>query len=247
MGLVLHRTTFQERRRRYDSLEEMLLSAVHESPLIADLVRPGTFVPGVRTDKDFSYIADSLTGPGYFLCGDAACFIDPLLSTGVHLATHGAMLAAASTASLLRGEVSSERAQEFFEQSYRTAYLRLMVIISGLYQLYDGKHTYFWKAQQLTHHDYDDSDAMNEAFLYVVSGMEDVKDVGQTPRALDVTDMTKEMSEEEAERTQFMLGVYNKVFFRSSMSPATANDGMFVTTEPRLGIAFVPPSLASTA
>lgn len=247
VGLVLHRTTFQAKRREHATLEKMLLAAVAECPLIADLVAPGTFLPGVRADKDFSYIADRLNGPGYFLIGDAACFIDPLLSTGVHLATHGALLAAASVASLLRGEVSDEEAEEFFEESYRTAYLRLMVIISGLYQLYDGKHTYFWKAQQVTHHDYDDSEAMNEAFLYVVSGMEDVKDLAQTVRPLDVSEMTEELPPEEAERTKFILQVYNKVFYRSSMSPDSAAGGFFVTTEPRLGLGRTEAVMAGTA
>jgi flavin-dependent dehydrogenase len=247
VGLVLHRTTFAEKRKEHTSLEAMLLAAVAESPLITDLLRPGTFRPGVRADKDFSYIADSVSGPGYFLAGDAACFIDPLLSTGVHLATHGALLAAAAVASALRGEVSDAEAADFYEQGYRTAYLRLMVIISGLYQLYDGKRTYFWKAQHLTHHDYDNADAMNEAFLYVVSGMEDVKDTGQRHRELDVSDMVEELDPEEAERTAFMLQVYNKVFYRSAMSPEEGSGGLYVRTEPYLGLARSGESAARTA
>src|SRR5579884_4356688 len=125
----------------------------------------GLFVHSVR-----------IAGPGYFLAGDAACFIDPLLSTGVHLATHGAMLAAASIASLVHGEVSPEQAIGFYEESYRHAYLRLMVIVSGLYQQYNGQESYFWKAQQLTHNDYSNSEQLIDAFTYVVSGIEDLND-----------------------------------------------------------------------
>ena len=57
-------------------------------------------------ETDYSYAAETFCGPGFFLCGDAACFLDPLLSTGVHLAMLSALLGAASVASLLRGEVS---------------------------------------------------------------------------------------------------------------------------------------------
>ncbi len=236
VGYVLHKTTFKEKRQLFDSLEQMYLNAINESPLIADLVKPGKLISKIATEQDFSYMADSVTGPGYFLIGDAACFIDPLLSTGVHLATHSSLLCAASIASVLRSEVTEQQAMMFFDQSYRLAYLRLMVIVSGLYAQYNGKDTYFWQAQILTHHDYDDSDAMNEAFLFVVSGMEDMLDVEKGPRALDLAEMANGMPEEEALKTVAMYNVYNKVFWRSSMSAETASNGLYITTKPRLGL-----------
>jgi len=237
VGVVQHQTTFKEKRRRFDSLEQLYLAAIDECPLIKDLLKSGQLVSSLRAEQDYSYMAESVTGPGYFQVGDAACFIDPLLSTGVHLATHAAVLAAASLLSMLRGEVSEEQALAFYEQSYRRAYLRLMVIVSGMYQLYDGKKTYFWKAQKLTQNDHADSAAMNEAFLYVVSGMEDRMDSAQALRQLEVAMMASELSEEEAQQTLFMYQAYNKVFFLSSTSPERATSGMYVTTTPRLGLA----------
>ena len=233
VGLVLHKTTFKEKRQQSKSLEEIYLNAIEECPLIAELVKPGKLVTEIKTEQDYSYISDSVTGPGYFLIGDAACFIDPLLSTGVHLATHSAMLGAASIASILRGEVTEQQATAFFEQCYRQTYLRLMAVVSGMYQQYDGKETYFWQAQQLTHHDYDDSEAMMQAWLYVVSGMEDLKDLEQPHRELDV----QKTSIEADHRGDAFHGIYNKVFFRSSMSPETASEGLYITTKPQLGLA----------
>src|SRR6266704_2165529 len=119
VGLVLHKTTFKEKRQQFDSLEQIYLNAIDSCPLIADLVKPGKLVTNIRTEQDYSYIAGSLTGPGYFLIGDAACFIDPLLSTGVHLATHSAMLCAASSSSILSGDDAEQQAMECLEQSYR--------------------------------------------------------------------------------------------------------------------------------
>jgi flavin-dependent dehydrogenase len=239
VGYVLHKTAFKEKRQQIDSLEQIYLNAIAECPLIADLVRPGKLVSKVTTEQDYSYMANSLTGPGYFLVGDAACFIDPLLSTGVHLATHSSTLCAASIASILRGEITEQEAMTFFEKSYRLAYLRLMVIVSGLYAQYNGKESYFWQAQVLTHHDYDDSDALNEAFLFVVSGLEDQVDATKSMRELNLTEMANGMSEEQAVKTMAMYNVYNKVFWRSSTSPQTASDGLYVTTKPRLGLALV--------
>jgi flavin-dependent dehydrogenase len=238
VGLVLHKTTFKEKRQQFDSLEQIYLNAIDSCPLIADLVKPGKLVTNMRTEQDYSYIAGSLTGPGYFLIGDAACFIDPLLSTGVHLATHSAMLCAASVASTLRGDVTERQAMAFFEQSYRQTYLRLMVIVSGMYQQYDGKETYFWQAQQLTNHDYDDSSAMMQAWLYVVSGMEDVKDRGKPHRELEAVGVTGGRAQPlvVSDREMALYNLYNQVFFGTSMSPERASEGLYVKTRPRLGL-----------
>jgi len=238
VGLVLHKTSFKEKRQQGLSLEQIYMDAINECPLIADLVKPATFInEQLKVEQDFSYMSDSISGPGYLMVGDAACFIDPLLSTGVHLATHGAMLAGATVASLLRGEVPEEQALTFYEHSYRHAYLRLMVIISGLYQQYNGKESYFWQAQQLTHNDYSDPTALNDAFLFVVSGIEDIKDIEATPQELPINDLAGHLPAADAERAVAMYNVYNKVFLRSSMSSETAIDGMYVATKPRLGIA----------
>src|SRR2546428_159511 len=123
VGLVLHKTTFKEKRQQYPSLKDIYMEAINECPLILNLVKSATLVSDqLGVEQDYSYIADSISGPGYFMVGDSACFIDPLLSTGVHLATHGSLLAAASIASMLRGEVTEEQALHFYEHSYRHAY-----------------------------------------------------------------------------------------------------------------------------
>jgi flavin-dependent dehydrogenase len=238
VGLILHKTTFKQKRQEDLSLEQIYMTAIKECPLIAKLVEHGTLVTEqIKTEQDYSYMSDTISGPGYFMVGDAACFIDPLLSTGVHLATHGSILAAASIASILRGEVTEEQALSFYEHSYRHAFLRLMVIVSGLYQLYRGKSMYFWEAQQLTHNDYTDPVALDEAFLFVVSGIEDQKDIVDVPKELPVKGLAGQLTIEETERANAMYQIYNKVFWRSSMSAEASTDGLYVVTKPRLGLA----------
>jgi flavin-dependent dehydrogenase len=248
VGLVLHKTTFKEKRQQSTSLKDIYMSAINECPLITNLLKSATLVSdNLQTEQDYSYMANSISGPGYFLVGDAACFIDPLLSTGVHLATHGSMLAAASLASLIRGEVTQEQALAFYEHSYRHAYLRLMVIVSGLYQQYNGKESYFWQAQQLSHNDHNDPSALQEAFLFIVSGVEDQQDIANTPQELSVHEMAGQLPSEDAERAVTMYNVYHKVFLRSSMSEATAIDGLYVRTQPYLGLALSHSDKVTTA
>jgi flavin-dependent dehydrogenase len=52
---------------------------------------------------DFSYRCRPYAGPGYFLLGDAAAFIDPIFSTGVCLGTMGAQKAARGVIIIRRG------------------------------------------------------------------------------------------------------------------------------------------------
>jgi hypothetical protein len=109
--------------------------------------------------------------------------------------------------------------------------------VSGLYSTYRGESTYFWQAQQLTHNDYSDHAALNEAFLFIVSGIEDQKDIVDLPRELPIEEMAGQLPTAEAERVKAMYQVYHKVFLRSSMSAETSINGMYVATKPRLGLA----------
>ena len=57
------------------------------------------------------------------LVGDAARFVDPVLSTSVHLATYSGLLAARSINSCLAGLVDEESAFTEFERRYRREYV----------------------------------------------------------------------------------------------------------------------------
>ena len=59
------------------------------------------------------------------LCGDAACFIDPLFSTGVHLALSSGLMAAAYVATALSdaelAAAAGARYQRLYASSTRTS------------------------------------------------------------------------------------------------------------------------------
>jgi flavin-dependent dehydrogenase len=122
VGFVTHKTRFAERKPAYPHLEAMFGDLVAESETVAGLVRDGQRAGPVRVEQDFSYAAPSYCGPGYFIAGDAACFLDPLLSTGVHLAMYSGMLAATSILAAGHGDVSELDARGFYESLYRNAY-----------------------------------------------------------------------------------------------------------------------------
>lgn len=60
---------------------------------------------------DFSYVCDPCAGPGYFLVGDAATFVDPIFSTGVCMGMMSGVKAADGAAAILSGAALPEAVQ----------------------------------------------------------------------------------------------------------------------------------------
>lgn len=248
IGVVIHKSAYKEKRTK--NLEEIYAEAIAECPLIADMMAAGELVSEVKVEQDYSYTSDFFCGPGYFMSGDAACFLDPLLSSGVHLATYSALLAAASIISILRGEVNENQAANFYDKSYRQAYLRFLVFVSAFYDQNRGKDSYFWEAQKLSRHDFSGAD-LKLAFLNLVSGVEDLVDVQEALPELVVGEMSKRIQENHNLRQdkqalkdksadaaiQSNAQFFNAVEGFFSLSAAGAIDGIYVVTKPRLGLA----------
>lgn len=247
IGAVLHKTAFS-RMNKVSSREEIYQQSIAASPLLAKICAPASLVSEVRLETDYSYAAESFCGPGFFLCGDAACFLDPLLSTGVHLAMLSALLGAASVASLLRGEVSEPQASSFFEKSYRQAYLRFLVFVSAFYDQGRGKESYFSEAQRLSHYDVE-GQGLRQAFLNLVSGIEDLSDaeamtehlmgemsrkVGENLRMRQDKGAMAQAGDEQRESQESNAAFFDHVEGLGALDVAV--DGLYVTVQPRLGL-----------
>jgi flavin-dependent dehydrogenase len=91
---------------------KMLGWAMARCPVLRDRTANASGPAINQVLADFSYQCSPCAGPGYFLLGDAAAFIDPIFSTGVTLAMMGAVQAANQTIALLRGTTSPARARQ---------------------------------------------------------------------------------------------------------------------------------------
>ena len=87
----------------------------------------------VRMHADYSYASDAFWAPGLVQVGDAACFADVLLSSGVHLATYGALLASRSIEAVLSGRLSETLAMNEYESRARQEYAVFYAGLTGLY------------------------------------------------------------------------------------------------------------------
>ncbi len=101
VGLVTDKRSFAHARQAAGgSLQSVYDEAIARCPLLAGMLAHARQTAPLKTESDYSYVSEAFSGPGWFLAGDAACFLDPLLSTGVHLALYSGLLAAASISSV---------------------------------------------------------------------------------------------------------------------------------------------------
>jgi hypothetical protein len=197
----------------------------------------------VQAEQDYSYVSERFCGPGYFLVGDAACFLDPLLSTGVHLAQYSAMLAAASISSAVKGEVEEPEAYRFYEYIYRRAYTRMLVLVSTLYQQYNGKDDYFWGAQKLVHQKMHHAEPVR-SFTDIIIGNADMREATQVDTRILDQQLIGEA--EAAQMAKAAGGGANGLHsldvtatwgpWRNLVGDDTSIGDFYLVTEPALGI-----------
>jgi FAD-dependent halogenase len=121
-----------------------------------------------RVRTDYSYCNTSFWKPGCALVGDAACFIDPVFSSGVHLATYSALLAARSINTLLRGtDILEEVCFREFERRYRREFGNFYQFLVGFYDMQVDENSYFWMARKIIN----TSEKDNIPFVRLVSGL----------------------------------------------------------------------------
>ncbi|WP_033953692.1 tryptophan 7-halogenase [Streptomyces sp. CNQ431] len=120
----------------------------------------------VRVRKDYSYLSDNFWSPGLTLVGDAVGFIDPLFSSGVHMATFSALLAARSVNSVLRGDLEEEECFAEYATRYRREYQTFHDFLVSFYDVTRDERQYFDDARRVTR----DSSPGAGAFAGLVGG-----------------------------------------------------------------------------
>lgn len=172
VGAVVHR---QSASKVQGDPELALRNLIDACPLIKDYLAPARRVTDgiygeLRVRKDYSYCNTKFWRPGLILVGDAACFVDPVFSSGVHLATYSGMLAARSINSCQAGTVSEEEAFWEFERRYRREYGVFYEFLVAFYGMQASEQSYFWQARQITNCPGTDLQAFVELVGGVASG-----------------------------------------------------------------------------
>ncbi len=113
IGLVCPAEYFKNCGKTTSELYEWALS---QEPQISRLIKKATPHEGVQTTKDWSFMADRLVGPNWFLVGESAGFADPILAAGLTLTHTSAREAAYSILELERGELDASWIKGHYEE-----------------------------------------------------------------------------------------------------------------------------------
>ena len=112
-------SSWTKARRGLGGPETLFEAAVAESMTARQMLDGAQKCFPPRATADFSFRVGSLRGDGWLALGDASGFIDPLFSTGAHLAMHGALRAAEAIDDSLRSGDLSPACFESWELEQR--------------------------------------------------------------------------------------------------------------------------------
>ncbi len=153
VGLVVDRSKAGEvkelgRERFY---EKTLAKALRATAILGDAER----VDEVRIVHDWSYDSDLFSAGRFFLCGDSACFTDPLFSQGVHLATQSAVSAAAAIDRITGHPDELEAVHQWYNRTYRGTYEQYHEFLASFYTFasFTEPESEFWLKRRISESD----------------------------------------------------------------------------------------------
>ena len=123
---------------------------------------------GPKVVKDWSYTSSETVGDGWILVGDAACFVDPLFSSGVHLAMMSAVMAAAYVDASRRDPSMRDAAAHVYQDLYHTEYSHFRELAALFYASNRTVESYFWESRRILGAS-EDSEA-RKSFIRTVAG-----------------------------------------------------------------------------
>ena len=138
------------------SVQDLYLSSLALAPNLFKLLENGELVTDIKHASDFSYSASSYAFPYARVVGDAGCFIDPLFSSGVHLALVSGLSAATTISASIKGDCEEITAANWHSTKVAEGYARFLLIVLSAYKQIRRQDEYV-----LGH---DDEDNIDEAF-----------------------------------------------------------------------------------
>ena len=156
-------------------LARFLESQLAQGPHTAGLLAAARRVSEPQLVKDWSYACENIAGNGYALLGDAACFIDPLFSSGVHLALMSGVLAAAYATTALRRPEMAAAAAQVYQELYHKEYRHFRELVRLFYSGNRTAESYFWETRRILEGDFalepaSAAGAARRSFIRAVAG-----------------------------------------------------------------------------
>ncbi|WP_369225996.1 chloramphenicol-biosynthetic FADH2-dependent halogenase CmlS [Streptomyces sp. R39] len=172
VGLVVDRSRSADVRET--GADEFYRTTLAKCAQATELLAGADQVDEVRIVHDWSYDTEVFSADRYFLCGDAACFTDPLFSQGVHLASQSAVSAAAAIDRISREEAERDTVHAWYNRTYREAYEQYHEFLASFYTFasFTEPDSEFWRKRRISESD-DDRLSRKAWFEKLVSKGED--------------------------------------------------------------------------
>jgi flavin-dependent dehydrogenase len=133
VGIVADPTYVKTRGRR--DLATFFHDTLGKVPYIHEWIAGAERVTDLHAISALSYQVDRFVGDGWILAGDAAGFVDPMFSSGIHLALKSGDLASQAIAAAFQiGDFSAESLAAY-EREYR---VQMNAIFPMIYRWYDA-------------------------------------------------------------------------------------------------------------
>ena len=212
VGAVVDNRTGQEGIRRLGA-REFLLDQLKQAPHTKAMLGDARWVAGPNVVRDWSYSSERTTGPGFVMTGDSACFVDPLFSSGVHLALmSGVMAAAYATTALRATENGDEQLRDLSGEVYQELYYKEYNQFREMARLFYASNltsdSYFWEARRIAG---ESEYTPRQSFIQAVAGQPPrgyervVLDRGEAP--VDFVASVRAVEGERAERVRRIEGL----------------------------------------
>ncbi len=106
-------------KSRKGNLEAFFWETVRNCRPMIDRMRQAKAIRPILATGNYSYQCTTMSGPQFILIGDAFAFVDPVFSSGVHLALNSAIQGVPVVEASLRGATDFAEKQHVFEASVR--------------------------------------------------------------------------------------------------------------------------------
>ena len=117
VGLVIPIDDYKRDSATFPSLEAYYLETCRTAAYLGNLLEGAELTNGnVRMMRDFSYVSETVAGPGFLITGDAAGFVDPIFSIGFAIAMYSGNIAAWTVDRSLRRPAQAAITRGVFEK-----------------------------------------------------------------------------------------------------------------------------------
>lgn len=123
VGVILPIDRYKTEKKPEESIDDFYTRTLTQVPYLSKLLSTGEQIPNsLNVIRDYSYMPGKLAGPGYFITGDAAAFVDPIFSLGVVLGLYSGQMAAWAIDRIFRDPSKLESSQEIYRKQFNGRY-----------------------------------------------------------------------------------------------------------------------------